>query len=619
MAKLVHKPLIRRIAMALAGVVALALVSILSSMLIAESTSGDAAAINDAGSLRMHSWRIASVMQSPESSDTQRTELADEFEQRAARSELFNATHKGDPQLRSAYQQIAQRWRTELRPLVIAGDVDGYLQAVAAFVAEIDAMVELLEQTTESKIRVLRTVQFLSLGITLLVVALTIHSLQKNIATPLKQMVDTVARLGAKDLDARFNSRREDELGLLGKTLNEMADELAQLYSELEQRVADKTEKLQSSNRALQLLYETTRTLNCRPQDLQQRLPKVVENLQQVTGLRRAILCLIKEGADNAYQYLTSDQSGKPHFCTAPTCVDCLPKQFPCGTTIQIDTTRLVKVAVATKSNHFGHILVELNDEGGLSDSQRQLVDAVADIVASSISIARQADQAAKLLLMEERAVIARELHDSLAQSLSYQKIQVTRARKLHQRGAGDDQIYSALDDLQDGLNAAYRQLRDLLTTFRLKPEQAELANGIANAVEEFSERGSTAIELDYQLQHCPLTANEEIHLLQIIREGLSNVVQHAQASLARLRLSQTEDGRIEVVLQDNGIGIPDNPDKENHFGMVILRERAQKLHARLQLTRNETGGTTLSLQFAPQFLQQASHHKYSSQTIARQ
>ncbi|MCV6605601.1 MAG: ATP-binding protein, partial [Porticoccaceae bacterium] len=188
-------------------------------------------------------------------------------------------------------------------------------------------------------------------------------------------------------------------------------------------------------------------------------------------------------------------------------------------------------------------------------------------------------------------------------QSLSYQKMQVARTRKLYQRGAQESVIYTAIDDLQAGLNTAYRQLRDLLTTFRLKPEQAELGNGIASAVAEFNERGSTEIHLDYQLQHCPLTPNEEIHLLQIIREGLSNVVQHSQAPKAWLRLQQLGSGEIEIKLEDNGIGIPENPEKENHFGIVILQERAHKLDAQLKLQKNQLGGTTLLLRFKPDFL----------------
>ncbi|MGS2722482.1 histidine kinase [Porticoccus sp. GXU_MW_L64] len=599
----VRKPLTRRIALAMVGIALMVLLNIVGSSWVADSTSGDAAAINDAGSLRMHSWRIASQLQSSSMEPQQRMALADEFAQRYARSELASATAQGNRELRVAYESIAQRWNGELRPLVIEGNVTAYLQQVAQFVSEIDSMVKLLEQHTEAKIGILTTIQIFSLAITLVVVFITLYSLNKKVAVPLRQMMATAQRLGAKDLSAQFDYQHPDELGLLSQTLNEMATELSQLYNELGQRVEAKTQQLQRSNQALQLLFESTRELNCSAQDLQQRLPKVVENLQRAAGIKRAILCLIKEGASNAYQYLTSDHSGKPPFCSAPNCHECIPKQLGSGDSIRLNGTHLHKVAVATKSDHYGHILVEPADGCTLDDNQRQLLDTITDIIASSIGISRQADQASKLLLMEERAVIARELHDSLAQSLSYQKMQVARTRKLYQRGAAEVVIFSALDDLQQGLNTAYRQLRDLLTTFRLKPEQAELGNGIAAAVAEFNERGSTHIELDYQLQHCPLTPNEDIHLLQIIREGLSNVVQHSQAKEAQLCLQQLQSGDIEVQLQDNGIGIPDNPEKENHFGMVILRERASKLGARLQLHKNQLGGTTLLLRFCPDFV----------------
>ncbi|MCV6604526.1 MAG: type IV pili methyl-accepting chemotaxis transducer N-terminal domain-containing protein, partial [Porticoccaceae bacterium] len=385
----IHKPLTRRIALAVAGIALMVLINIVGSTLIADSTSGDAAAINDAGSLRMHSWRIASQLQSSSLRQPQRTALANEFEQRYARSELANATAQGDRELRDSYQAIARRWREELRPLVIDGDVAAYLQQVAQFVAEIDAMVKLLERNTETKIGILRTVQILSLAVTLVVIFLTIYTLNRKVAAPLRQMVNTAQRLGGKDLSARFDYQHRDELGLLCQTLNEMASELSQLYSELGQRVEDKTRELRRSNQALQLLFESTRELNCSAQDLQQRLPKVVENLQRAAGIKRAILCLIKEGADNAYQYLTSDHSGKPQFCSAPTCHDCIPKQLGDGDSIRLNGTRLYKVAVATKSDHYGHILVEPEEGCSLEENQRQLLDTITDIIASSIGITR--------------------------------------------------------------------------------------------------------------------------------------------------------------------------------------------------------------------------------------
>ena len=70
---------------------------------------------------------------------------------------------------------------------------------------------------------------------------------------------------------------------------------------------------------------------------------------------------------------------------------------------------------------------------------------------------------------MEERAVIARELHDSLAQALSAQKLQLARLKRLMQKESGQAQLDDSVQQIDRGLNSAYRQLRELLTTFRIR------------------------------------------------------------------------------------------------------------------------------------------------------
>src|SRR5690606_27742721 len=118
--------------------------------------------------------------------------------------------------------------------------------------------------------------------------------------------------------------------------------------------------------------------------------------------------------------------------------------------------------------------------------------------------------------LVHERTVIARELHDSLAQALSYLKIQVAR---LNRALAKDDKetLQDVSTELQEGLSSAYRQLRELLTTFRLKVDGPGLLSTLQTSVKQLSEQSEMHISLDYTLSNLPLTPNEEIHLLQII------------------------------------------------------------------------------------------------------
>jgi len=88
---------------------------------------------------------------------------------------------------------------------------------------------------------------------------------------------------------------------------------------------------------------------------------------------------------------------------------------------------------------------------------------------------------------------------------------------------------------------------------------------------------------------------NEEIHVLQIVREALANVYKHAQASKAAIRVYQRE-GTLMVEVSDNGVGLPAGGAPPSHYGLVIMRDRSQTLGGELSITNAEEGGTLVRL-----------------------
>lgn len=148
-------------------------------------------------------------------------------------------------------------------------------------------------------------------------------------------------------------------------------------------------------------------------------------------------------------------------------------------------------------------------------------------------------------------------------------------------------------------MSSAYRQLRERLTTFRLKIEGQDLAGALSHTVDKFAERGSLSIELAIDLGGCMLTPNEEIHVLHVVREALSNVVNHAGASRAQVAIACVEDGLLEVRVEDHGRGIVKSADVY-HYGMTIMQERARSLAGEIRYESPPHGGTRVSLSFRP-------------------
>jgi two-component system nitrate/nitrite sensor histidine kinase NarX len=230
---------------------------------------------------------------------------------------------------------------------------------------------------------------------------------------------------------------------------------------------------------------------------------------------------------------------------------------------------------------------------------QLQLVEAIGRHLGIAIASQRRAIQGRRLALLEERTAIARELHDSLAQALSYLKIQVTR---VHAASTSKDtaQADAALRELRDGLNAAYRQLRELLTTFRIGIGAVGLSSALEETVAGITARGPQYVELDNKLADGELGVNEEVHVLHIIREALCNVQRHAQATRARVTLEWTPERRVCVAIVDNGTGLPNEPGKADHYGLSIMLERAAQLNGELDVGAAPEGGTQVRLLFRP-------------------
>ena len=228
---------------------------------------------------------------------------------------------------------------------------------------------------------------------------------------------------------------------------------------------------------------------------------------------------------------------------------------------------------------------------------QTQVLETLGRHVAIALANTRRSEEQRRLAVLEERAVIARELHDSIAQSLSYLKIQIALMQSRIPAQLQPELAHS-VEELNLGLGNAYRELRELLATFRLPPGQTPFTQALSNLTEELSQRCGFPILLEQHMGSMELSANEEIHLTSIIREALLNVQQHAQATWARVHLSADSLRQVKVSIEDNGVGLPPEPRGPHHYGLTIMHDRAAILHGQIQFETRPEGGTRVSLGF---------------------
>ncbi|AYH42019.1 ATP-binding protein [Azoarcus sp. DN11] len=590
-------------------------VGIGGSVVVMESVQGSASAVNVAGSLRRLAHRAGglAVARSIGAADQEAVqEAVAKFEAALASPVIANVLDRQPSSVfASVFRGVEAGWATRIRPRVLAipeaspGDPSAaahyraLLAEVDAFAEEINTLVAVLEHDAESRIEQLRTLLGAALVLLVCAIAPALYVLRRRVIAPLTGLRNCAARIAQGDFDARTRFTGRDELGRVGEAFNAMAGELSVAYRELESRVERKTADLTRSNRALELLYYVISRLYHAPAS-SATYAETLKDLEQTLGLRGSFIC-VEPKLGGAASVLASTMGECPERRAGnEDCARCSGRRAPWSYRGEGDRDVLL-VPLRDAERHYGMLRLALPPGQRLADWERTLLEAVTRHMGIALGISRQSERDRLLALQEERSIIARELHDSLAQSLSFMKIQVSLLSPALARPQAREEAETILADLREGINAAYRQLRELLATFRLRIE-GDFARLLGNTVSEFASRSGLPIALELELGGSHLSPNQEIHVLHIIREALSNAVRHAQATRIRVALASAAGGDITVVVEDDGRGVGDESvAAAHHFGLTIMTERARGLGGSLEVLSCPDGGTRIVLRFNPQ------------------
>ena len=619
MSKRFRHSILFRLGLAMVIIVTLAFVGMLSSVFIADRSEGQAQAINLSGTLRMMSYRIESqILKHRNGQDefhkTHLRNLIDNFENRL-NSNLLTAVipTEEDNQLRMTYNHVHEMWFNQIRPELIqhsesnnrinpkASTLSALSIDIDNYVVEIDNLVKLLELDAENNIQILRTIQIVSLLITSIVVLITMYIIRTNLLMPLRELLDAATAVRQGNFDTRISFESEDEFGEMIYAFNKMSEDLSKMYTDLEDRVKEKTGDLERSNKSLELLYNITRKLSETTSPMMDdAYAHLLDDIEKYTGFGNGTICIGEQGDMHAFKLASiMDTKTNESLCHPPDCKRCFGDG--CSKTIKLDdikNSRIFSAPIKDSTQQYGVLMVEIPPSVQMADWQQRLIESVASHIAMALNLSNKASEGRLISLMEERGVIARELHDSLAQSLSYLKIQISRLNAAIKEENNENKVEQIIEELRNGLNSAYRQLRELLTTFRLRMDTSSLKSAVEETISEFNQRSEIKISYLDEIGGCTFKPNAEIHIIQIIREALSNIVKHSQASLAEVHILCDIHGSTTITIDDNGIGIGDAISATHHYGMTIMKERAQSLGGQIEMLESRLGGTRVKLSF---------------------
>ncbi|MEH0884202.1 nitrate/nitrite two-component system sensor histidine kinase NarQ [Enterobacter sp. UNJFSC 003] len=553
----VKRPVSGSLAWAFFSIIVLSVLTSTIALLTLASSQRDAEAINIAGSLRMQSYRLGYEMQR---SSPSLTEHRAAWQQTLSAPALQKLNRWYVPEdVKHRYQQLHLGWQ-EMDARVASGDTAWYRNNIEGFVGRIDAFVLALQHYTEHKIQLVILMSLAGgVGILLLTV-MTLRRIRRQVVVPLNHLVAASERIERRQFDTPApDTALPNELGQLSRAFNHMSGELHSLYRSLEDSVAEKTLHLNEAHQQLEMLFKCSQALNTGQID---------------SHCFRHILQIVHEYTQMNYLELrTSDDW---HLCE--------------GTLSQ--HAEMQSLPVLMQDTLYGEL--RWQNEAGLVPLP--LMKSVATMLGRGLYFNQAQKHYQQLLLMEERATIARELHDSLAQVLSYLRIQLALLKRaIPEENAPAQTI---ITDFSRELNNAWHQLRELLTTFRLTLNHANLPAALQETLDGLQSQTQAKLHLDCRLSSLALDAQKQVHLLQIVREAVLNAIKHAQAGEITVSCLTSVDGTHTVTIRDNGIGIGEASEPPGHYGLNIMRERAERLGGTLQFSQPQNGGTQVSVTF---------------------
>jgi two-component system nitrate/nitrite sensor histidine kinase NarX len=270
------------------------------------------------------------------------------------------------------------------------------------------------------------------------------------------------------------------------------------------------------------------------------------------------------------------------------------------------DCTSVLAVPLCHRGRMLGVYNLFLGANQRVGSETLSLLRSIGELLGLALENARLARESMRASLMNERHMMASEVHDSLAQTLSYMKMRMSLLAKAV---AEHDQAHSLkyASDVNQALSTAYTSLRELLTQFRSRMDPQGLQHALSAAAAGYCERTGVELVFENNAPEMTLPVEQEMQVFHIVNEALANVSRHSGARHARLVLDQKDRG-YEITIEDDGSGMGEGRlptaepaqarREEAHFGISIMRERARRIGGDVHIERPAKGGTRVRLRF---------------------
>jgi PAS domain S-box-containing protein len=386
-------------------------------------------------------------------------------------------------------------------------------------------------------------------------------------------------------------------------------------FQELERRVADRT-------RALSTVLEISKTV-ASTLELGPLLHLVLEQLRTLVDYTGATILIRRDDDGDLFILehqgpLTQEQVRAAHVSAedadrcptlnrgSPVVVDDAQSDSPSARAYRESmppavlslfpyARSVINLPLKARDRVIGVLRIDSDRPNAYSVYDAELAWALANQAAVAIENARLYDRAREVAAYEERQRLARELHDSVTQTLCAVGMLGRTLPKIWERDTTEGR--AALRSLDEMTQSALAEMRTLL--LELRPDtlvEADLPDLLRQLAAGLRSRASAPIDLELEgtLQ---LPADVHVTLYRVAQEALANATRHAGANRLRVTLQQAAGGATLRVF-DDGIGFDPTHALPGHLGLVIMRERTRAIGADLDIVSHPGRGTTVTVRW---------------------
>ncbi|MFQ6000124.1 MAG: GAF domain-containing protein [Anaerolineae bacterium] len=395
-----------------------------------------------------------------------------------------------------------------------------------------------------------------------------------------RERVLGVMTLQSKECD-HFGSEDIELLEAIGKQLG-IAIENAQLYKGMEEEVRERT-------RHLQLLYEITRAMSAEL-EIEPLLRRMVSETARAVEARAGI-AVIAEGTAEGLREQALHGSPSTQLIRKV-------QSFLDGGEEREEQADLIIAPISSRGRIIGALGLESKaHDRPFTTQDHNLLRGVAAQAAIAIENARLYQEVQEVAILEERERLAREMHDGLAQTLGYLRLRLQIAGQQISSGQVEEGRL-ALAEIERTAEEAYADAREAIADLKMVISKgADFVSALEEYVEEFGLQNRMEARFVSGLgEEIRPTTPQAVQLIRIVQEALSNVRKHAQATTVWVKLAK-EGNSILLAIEDNGQGFDTHQvkrHKDRHYGLDIMRERAESLKGRIEIYSAPGEGTNL-------------------------